>query len=160
LFANPPAFGNTGAINVNLVKITFGTTEEFKSGLVALKLDFNVTDLVSIVDVQLEEVAAASGLAFKIGAKTKYAGTDIFESYADSLAVVGAWKITKVSDGSSVSVSSVAKDTTNKCWTVTAAAGPTSGTELKIELQDPTTLAGLTTAVEGIESVYVKVTAP
>jgi hypothetical protein len=144
---------------VNLVKITFGTLEEFKSGLVALKLDFNVTDLVSIVDVQLEEVDDASGYAFTIGAKTKYAGTDVYETYKDLLAVVGAWKITKVSDGSTVAVDTVAKSDANKGWIVTAddTTPITSGVELKIELVDPTALAALTTPVEGIESVYVKV---
>ena len=153
LYANPPAFGNTGAINVNLVKITFGTLEEFKSGLVALKLDFNVTDLVSIVDVQLEEVDDAAGYAFTIGAKTKYAGTDIYESFADLLAVTGAWKITKVSDGSNVAVDTVTKDATNKGWVVTAddTTPIATGTELKIELVDPTALAALGTPVEGIE---------
>jgi hypothetical protein len=113
----------------------------------------------NLVDVELYEAVAATGDAYKIAARTLYAGTDVYDSYDDLLAVVGAWKITDA-DGADVAVSSVVKDDTNKCWTVTSAAGPSSGDELKIELVDPTALAALTAPVTGIESVYVKVTKP
>jgi hypothetical protein len=161
LYTTPPDFGGSGSINTAITKISFGSVEEFKSGLVALKLDFNVADLTDIVDVELAEVAAASGYAFKIGAKTKYAGTDIYETYADLLAVVGAWSAT-LPDGTSVTIASVAKDATNKGWTVTLASSPViaAGVKIKINLVDPTALAALATPVEGIEGVYVKVAKP
>ena len=38
-YANPPRFGGTGAISSNLVKLSFGSIEEFKSGIGAMKLD-------------------------------------------------------------------------------------------------------------------------
>jgi hypothetical protein len=157
-----PRFGSTGAIVTGSVRLVFGSTDDFKRGLGATKITFSLKDLENenMVDVELYEAAAATGDAYKIAARTLYAGTDIYDSFDDLLAVTGAWKITKVSDGSSVAVSSVAKDNTNKCWTVTSAAGPTSGDKLKIELVDPAALAALTAPVTGIESVYVKVTKP
>lgn len=162
LYTTPPNFGGSGAINTAITKISFGSLEEFKSGLVALKLDFNVADLTDIVDVELEEVAAASGYAFKIGAKTKYAGTDIYEAFQDLLAVAGAWKAELVSDGSTVDIASVAKDGTNKGWTVTLDNTPVIATDakVKINLVDPTALAALGTPVTGIEGIYVKVIKP
>jgi hypothetical protein len=161
LYTTPPNFGGSGAINTSITKISFGSIDEFKSGLVALKLDFNVTDLTDIVDVELEEVAASSGYAFKIGGKTKYAGTDIYESYQDLLAVVGAWKA-ELPDGTAVDIASVVKDATNKGWTVTLDNTPTiaQGVKVKVNLVDPTALAALGTPVEGIEGITVKVTKP
>lgn len=162
LKATYPRFGSTGAIVTGLVRLVFGSTDDFKRGLGATKINFSLKDLENenMVDVELYEAAAATGDAYKIAARTLYAGTDIYDTYKDLLAVVGAWKFTKVSDGSSVAVASVVKDDALKGWTVSSAAGPVSGDELKLELVDPTALAALAAPVTGIESQYVKVEKP
>jgi hypothetical protein len=165
-FANYPNFGSSGAINTGQIRVTFGTTEEFKKGSIfARKLNFSVSTLPNIVDVELTEDAPASGYAFKIVAANKYSGTNIAENYADLLNVVGAWKITK-KDGTEVDVASVAKDATldngEGGWTVTAdsAVAIAPGTELYIDLVDPTALKALAASVEGIEGIKVKVVKP
>jgi hypothetical protein len=165
LYSTYPRFGNTGNINTGLTKITFGTPEDFKQGLGCVKLTHSISELPNMVDVTLAEGAVASGYAFKIVARNKYTGTNIYQTYADLLNVVGAWKISK-KDGTVVTVASVAKDATldsnNGGWTVTANSTPTinPATELYIELVDPTALAALTTSVTGIESFKVKVLKP
>lgn len=163
LYASYPRPGGTAAINTGTVKISFDI-EQFKSGIGRVKIDFSPVDLQNLYDVQLTEFGAASGYAFKIGGRTVYTGTNIYDigTYADDLAVVGAWKATLLSTGDDVTIASVAKDAALKCWTVTLGSSPTitSGAKIKIELVDPTALAALTTPVEGIESVAVKVLKP
>lgn len=162
LYATPPRPGGTGAINTNQVRLTMGSVDEFKTNIGAVKLDFNVADLMNIVDVQLLEVGAAAGYVFKIGAETKYAGTNIYESYADALAQVGAWKATRLDTGANVTVSAVAKNAVLKGWDVTLdnAAAIAADVKIKIELVDPAALAELATPVEGIEGMYVRVVKP
>lgn len=159
LYSTPPKPGNTGNVNSNQVRITFGDLEEFKSGLVALKLDFNVADLQNIVDVQLEEVGAAAGYVFKIGASTKYAGTNVYDTYKDLLAVVGAWEVIRLDTGAAVTVDSVVKNDATKGWDITLddAVAIANGVKLKINLKNPTVLAALGTPVTGIEGVYARV---
>jgi hypothetical protein len=161
-FANPPRPGNTGNVNSNLVKITFGSVDEFKSMVGAIKLDFDVAALANIVDVELSEAAAAAGYVFKFKAKTKFAGTDIYETYQDLLAVVGAWKATRLDTNANVTIASAAKDATNKGWTVTLdnTTAIASNVKVRIELVDPAALKALATPVTGIESIYVNVVKP
>jgi hypothetical protein len=167
LYSTYPRFGNTGAINTGLVKLTLGDADDLKGGgLSCIKVDSSfVKNLPNIVDVSLSEGTTATGYAFKIVAKRKYTGTNIYEAYKDLLNVVGAWKIT-LADGTVVTVASVAKDATldgaNGGWTVTAASSPTisSGAVMYIELVDPAALHALGTPVEGIESIKVKVAKP
>lgn len=163
LYSQAPKFGGSGAINTNQVRITLGDADEFKSaGLVALKLDTAISAMDNLIDVDLLEVAAASGYAFKIGAYTKYAGTNIYDNYADALEDDAAWVATIKTTGASVGIASVAKDATNKGWTVTLESTPTiaAGVEIYINLVDPTALAALTIPVTGIEATRVKVTKP
>jgi aryl carrier-like protein len=162
LYSSYPQWGGSGAINTGTVRFTLADVEQLKNNVGAVQVSFNPADLVNMVDVKLSELATASGYAFKIGARTNYTGTNIYPTYQDSLAVVGAWKATLVSDGSNVTIASAAKDATLKGWTVTLGSSPTiaANAKVKIELVDPATLAGLTIPVEGIESISVKVTKP
>lgn len=161
LYTNPPRFGNSSNINTNKTKLVFGTVEEFKGKLIAVKLNFDPTKLANIVDVALFERIAATGYAFKIASEQYCAGTDLYAAYKTGLAQTGAWDIS-LPDGTAVTVASVAADDTNKAWTVTAASSPTiaAGVKLTVKLKNPTVLAGLTTPVKGIESIPVVVTKP
>jgi hypothetical protein len=163
LYSTYPRWGASNAINTGTVRFTIGDIEQLKGNVGAVSLaGISIAGLANMVDVQLLSLAAPTGYAFKLGAKTKYSGTDIYSTYKDLLNVVGAWKITRMDDGSSVTVASVAKDDVLKGWTVTAGSSPTiaTGILLKFELVDPVALAALTASVEGIESVYVKIAKP
>jgi hypothetical protein len=162
LYANYPRPGGTNAINTGVVKLTLGDPEQFKNNVGAVQVTFNPKELVNMVDVRLVEFAAASGYAFKIGLYTNYTGTNIYANYSALLAVIGAWKATLLSDGSNITIASVAVDAVNKGWTVTLGSTPTisAGAKIKLELVDPVALAALTAPVTGIESIPKKVTKP
>lgn len=154
-YANPPRPGNTGNINTNQIRFAFGDIDEFKSDIGVVKLDFNLSDLVNIVDVQLKNAGGSTLTALKVAAETKYAGTNIYEAYADALANKDAWKVTNAETGAAVAVSAVAKNATAKGWDLTKASG--AGT-FRVELVDPAALKALNPSVEGIESVYTLIT--
>lgn len=162
LYTNPPRFGNSSNIVTSKTKLVFGTVDEFKGNLGAIKIDFDPTKLANTVDVTLSEAITATGYAFKIAIKQSCAGTNIYNSYKTLLDQTGAWKATLLVAGTAVTVSSAAHDDTNICWTVTLASSPTisATTKIKIELVDPTALAALTTAVKGIEGVSLIVVKP
>lgn len=162
LYTNPPRFGNSSNIVTSKTKLVFGTLEEFKSGLVAIKIDFDPTKLANTVDVVLSEAIAATGYAFKIAGNQKCAGTSIYTAFRTLLDQTGAWKATRLDTNAAVTVSSAAHDDTNSAWTVTLASSPTiaATTKIKIELVDPTALAALTTPVKGIEGIEVIVVKP
>jgi hypothetical protein len=161
LYTTPPRFGNSSNIVTSKTKIVFGTVDEFKSGVGAIKIDFDPTKLANTVDVPLSEAAAATGYAFKIKGKQLCAGTDIYASYKTLLDQTGAWKATTAA-GLAVVISSAAHDDATSSWIVTLASSPTiaATTKIKIELVDPTALAALTSPVLGIESVAVTVAKP
>jgi len=157
LYTNPARFGNSSNIVTSKTKLVFGTVDEFKGKKVALKIDFDPTKLVNIVDVQLAEAIPGTGYAFKIAGAQVCAGTDIYAAYKTLLDQTGAWKATRLDTNAAVTVSSAAHDDTNLAWTITLASSPTiaASTQIKIELVDPTALAALTTPVKGIDSLAV-----
>lgn len=167
LYSTYPRFGNTANINTGLVKLTLGDADDLKGGgLSCIKVDSSfVKSLPNIVDVVLSEDKAATGYAFSIVIKRKYTGTNIYESYADLLNVSGAWKAS-LADGTSVGIASIAKDATldngNGGWTATLASTPTidPDTVIYLELVDPAALYALTSPVDGIESIKLKVLKP
>jgi hypothetical protein len=162
MYTDPPRFGNSQNIQVTKTKLVFGTLEEFKSNVGAIKIDFDASKLVNTVDVVLSEKAAAAGYAFKMGGAIKCAGIDIFTDYQDLLAVIGAWKATRLDTNAAVAIATTVKDAVNKLWTVTLdnATAITTGVKIRIELVDPTALHALGTPVDGIESISVIVIKP
>jgi hypothetical protein len=162
LYTDAPRPGNSSNIVVSKTQLTFGNIDEFKSNIGALKINFDPTKLQNTVDVILAEAAAAAGYVFKIGATGKCSGINAYQQYQDLLAVVGAWKATLLSDGSNITIATVAKNATTGGWDVTLGNSPViaSAAKIKIELQDPGTLAALGTPVTGIESVSVTVSKP
>jgi hypothetical protein len=161
IYTDPPRFGNSQNIQVIKTKMVFGTLEEFKSNVGAIKLDFDVSKLVNTVDVVLSEKIAAVGYAFNIAATVKCAGIDIYSDYQDLLNVIGAWKATRLDTNANVTIASVAKNA-GGYWVVTLDNGTVipALTKVQLELVDPTALHALGTAVDGIESVAIIVTKP
>lgn len=94
-----------------------------------------------------------------VKAVTAISKTDMYDNYADALAVVGAWKAVKASDGTEVTITAVTKEVAAKGWSFASAY---TG-DVIITLADPTALAGLTAAIGtktagGFESDSVTVT--
>lgn len=74
-----------------------------------------------------------------VKAVTSITGTDLYNTYDDELAVVGAWVLTNTLTGAESAPSTVAKNATHKGWTIThAIAAPVT-----IRLASPSALAAL-----------------
>src|SRR5574341_871622 len=96
LYTDPPRFGNSSNIQTSKTKLTFGTIEEFKSNIGAIKLDFDPSKLVNLVDVTLVEKAAQATNVFTLGGIVECAGTDIYASYSSGLANIARWVVTRL----------------------------------------------------------------
>lgn len=105
-------------------------------------------DLEGLFDVNVDSRAAATTTTVTVGGLTDCKKSDIYDSFGDALAVVGAWSLKKA-DGTPVTITGVAKDTVNKGYVLTFAS-QTSGTVLKADLSAAAALYALN--VEGIES--------
>lgn len=116
-----------------------------------------------LLDVQLVEAVSSNTNARKIGGviKTSKAGVtlNVYEDFSAAM-VADKWKATNLTTGADFAITSVAPDTTNKCWTVTldstAYTSLAVGSKIKIEWVDPTALDAA--SIPGIESVPVIIT--
>jgi len=162
LYTNPPRFGNSANIATSKTELLFGSVDEFKNKLVAIKVDFDPTKLANIVDVTLAESAAASGYVFKIKGTQSCAGNDIYAAYKLALAQTGAWKATNLTDGSSITVSSITADDATSSWFITLNNSPViaPATKIKLEFVSPAAGALLSTPLKGIEAFSLIVTKP
>jgi hypothetical protein len=161
LYTNPPRFGNSANIVTQKTKLLFGTIEEFKGGLGAIKVSFDPTKLANTVDVVLYEKLVASANVLKIAGKAFCADTDIYAGYSTALANVARWSAINATTGAAITITSVAVDATNKAWTFTldstAHSALPSGGKVIINLVSPAVLAAAgVTGIEGLSFVYTK----
>lgn len=161
MYTNPPRFGNSGGITVSNTRVLFGSIDEFKHRVGAIKLDFDVLALQNTVDVVLSEAVPATANALKIIGRVLCAGTDIYAAYSAGLANVARWVATNVETGAPITLTSVAVDAALKGWTLTldntAHGALDSGALVEINLADPATLAAAGFAgIEGIAFIYTK----
>lgn len=127
----------------NLAVVDFGT-------------DKSILSLTGLQDVALSQGAARAANVVTIKAKTACGTVDMYDLYADALAVVGAWAVTRTSTGNVITVTGVAKNANVKGWDITVDSSDpdyvaTAG-QLTISLAGPTTLNGLASPVKGFES--------
>lgn len=158
LYTNPPQFKGSGDVNTANTRITFGTIDEFKYDVGAIKLDFSATSLLNILDVTLddretENTSGALNNVFIIGGKTKCEGTDLYAAYSTGLANVARWRAYKA-DGTAIAITSVTVNATLLGWNITLNSGEftalASGTVFYIDLATPTVLHAA--GVVGIEA--------
>jgi len=123
------------------------------AGIVGL-LDANVTDISHSTNV------------WKIGVEVPTAELgatiNLYDTYADEIAVAGLWVAkTGPTYGTTLAITSVAKDTALSCWTVTfdstAYTALSSGAKIQLNLAAPPTLdAGDVDGIEGIAVILTK----
>lgn len=115
-----------------------------------LKNPKSLTDLLDTIAIpegyDLEsEVNGVTGIsltspaAWVVKAQAAISKEDLYDKYADALAVTGAWKATNALTGAIIAVSTVVKSAANKGWTITLA----TVTAADITLADPAALAAL-----------------
>lgn len=117
-----------------------------------------VIDVFGLTDVEVDSRAAATATTETVGGTFECGGGDIYDQYGSALAVAGAWKITKVSDGTTVAITGVTTSPTLKAYVLTHASLGT-GVAVKIDLVGSDALYAIN--VTGIESVIpVTITTP
>lgn len=162
LYTNPPSWKGSADVQTANTRLTFGSISEFKSGVGALKLGFDVADLNNLKDVILddretENTSGALNNVFIIGGKTKCEGTDIYAAYSTLLNNVSAWRAYDAS-GNDLPISAIALNAGNLGWQITL--NPTNFTPLAagavfyIDLRPPATLATL--GITGIEATKLR----
>lgn len=157
LYTSPPKFKGSGDVQTANTRFTFGSIDEFKARVGAIKLDFIVTDLLQLKDVVLddresENASGALNNVFEIGGLTKCEGTDIYIQYQDLLANTARWRAYTAA-GDTIAITSVVKNGTLSSWTVTLNSAAfnalTTGTVFYIDLATPDVLHAA--SVDGIE---------
>lgn len=159
LYTNPPKPKGSGDVQTANTRLTFGSIDEFKSGVGAIKLEFNISDLNNMQDVILtdqedENVSGALNNTFLIGAKTRCEGTDIYSTFS-ALLTAANWRAYE-SDGTVIPITSVTPVSGN--WQVvlnlSAFNALANGTVFYIDLVPPATLVA--NGIEGIEAVKLR----
>ena len=162
LYTNPPKFKGSTEVNTANTRIVFGSIDEFKSNVGAIKLDFNVKSLTNVIDVVLDDRTSgdASGPVsnvFVIGGKILCDGTDIYAAYSAGLNATTKWRSYKA-DGTPISITTVTLNAGLSGWNVTidsvAFAALASGDVFYIDLQTPTVLAAA--GIIGIEATKLR----
>lgn len=165
LYTNPPMFKGSADINTANTRLTFGSLDEFKYGVGALKLDFSVKDLVNIVDIILsdledENVSGALNNVLIIGAKTDCENMDLYDTYQDTLASALRWRV-YTSNNTVLAIDTVTKNATLRGWNITINAtdynNQPDGTVFYVDLADPAVLnAAGVVGIEGVKLRFVK----
>jgi hypothetical protein len=167
IFVTGNTFGD-GSKNI-VAKITFSfvSVGDFHDSSAYFPLNFNPNEVKGLLDVVLTEAAAhstnvyhiaADVLTAKLGTKINVAGT-----FGTELASAALWTLVKDSDGTSVTITSVALNAggTYFDFTIdsTAYTALASGAKLRIGLATPATLD--TAGATGIEAPdYLIITKP
>jgi hypothetical protein len=136
--------------------ISFETSQIDDNGVI---IDFNngggglgyLTQLQGLFNVGITQAAAPTSTTVSVKAEVVGCGSqDMYDLYADALAVPGAWKANRADTNGTIVVSAVVKSAVFNGWVLTLTAA--TGLTLNIGLAGPTELAALGSPVVGYES--------
>lgn len=162
MYTNPPKFKGSGDVQTANTRLTFGSVDDFKSNVGALKLDFSVGDLLNLQDIILddresENVSGALNNVFVIGGTIRCQGTDVYATLSELLNSVSLWRA-YTSDGTPISLTSVSQNAGLLGWNITINSSAfnalPSGTVFYIDLQVPATLNDA--GIVGYEAVKIR----
>lgn len=153
----PRPHGDASNAKVTKVSISIVDAQDFVENASVFLSDFSVSDLVGLKDVTLSEPSAHSTNVYKIKMTIPTvilnSPINIYDAFAALIAAMTFTAGTGVNFGTSMPVTSVAVDATNKCLTVTldsTAYGLLSAGD-KIKLTPPSVTTLDTGNVTGIE---------
>lgn len=158
------ATGQNVEEGVVTITVSILDNSEYKDNAYAKYISGNINDIAGLLDIKLVELAANTSNAYKIGARVPLTQIgeyiNLYDKYADELAVGANWSATVAATGATLAITTVAKDTALKGWTVTfdntAFTALSSGAKIILQLADPTTLDAAD--VVGIESLPITLT--
>lgn len=161
LYTNPPKPKGSGDVQTANTRLTFGSIDELKSNLGALKLDFSPADLnnmqdVILTDEETENVSGSLNNTFLVGAKTRCEGTNIYSTYK-TLLTAARWRA-YTSAGVDITITSVTPVDLSSAWQIVLNSSEynalAEGTVIYIDLVPPATLVA--NGIEGIEAVKLR----
>lgn len=120
-----------------------------------------LSSLEGLFNVGISQGAAPTVTTISVKAEVLGCGSaDLYDLYADDLAVAGAWKIRRQDNGGTVPITAVAKEAGFNGWQLTfaAIAGSALAVPVNVGLAGPTELDGLD--VSGYASNTLAVTIP
>lgn len=164
IFIKGTGFGDYNNAKVAQATITFVSASDFYDFAAFAQTDFNINDLNGLLNVQLKYVSNTTN-AFHISAKFINAqlGGDqnLYTQYSADL-VAGLWKLTNMTTGVAITLTSVAPQASPKDFLVTVDStmytALASGTIIKFDWVSPTTLDAAD--VVGVEAVPLYFTKP
>lgn len=136
---------------------SFETSQVDDNGVI---IDFNANNggglgylsaLQGLFNVAITQAAAPTSTTVSVKAQVVGCGSaDMYDLYADALAVPGAWKVNRADTNGTIVVSAVTKSATFNGWVLTLTSA--TGLTVNVGLAGPTELAALGSPVVGYES--------
>lgn len=173
IFVSGNGFGDGNGIVTAVISVSYQSASDFNDSGKYFPMTLGYNEVQGLLDVDLTEISHASNV-YKIAATidTAQLGTtlNMYDDYADALAVAGLWKAyTGANYATPLTITSVAKDPTVKGWTVTfdstAFSALSTGAKIKLEFTTPALLdaadiSGTSGYSAGYESVALIITKP
>jgi hypothetical protein len=146
------------------VTLSFVSSDEFYKSSAYITTDMVASDLTGLMDGTMYEPTAHTTNVYKIGIKipTAQLGKDlnVYDYFDDEVALLTFTAATGATYGTSLPITSIAKDTTLKCWTVTldntTFTALASGAKIKLTAPAPPALDS--GSVTGLELTYIILT--
>jgi hypothetical protein len=165
LFTSGAPFGDYNTPGIAKLKVAFSSASDVYDASRFVNTDFAISEIVGLFDATLSEATTNTSSAYKIAAKVINtqlgAEKNLYDDYDDLLADEALWTAEVQDTGTAMTITSVAKDDVNECWTVTLDltewTALTDGDQIEIGLASPTVLiAAGVTDIEGIAVVVEK----
>lgn len=162
IFTSPHKFGDGSNGQTTKVTISFVSASDLYDSAAFVESALSASDMIGQVDFVLSEYASHASNVFKLQAKaaTSDPGNSInlYDYYADEIAATAAWSVkTGAGYTTSVTLTSVAKNSANKGWDITLDntefGALSSGAKLKFSLVSPASLEAID--VFEVESIAV-----
>lgn len=99
------------------VQVSTKNPKDLNEDIAFAQAEFDIEqNVLGLLEVTLEAGAAAAGGKITVRATTGFKQIDLYDVYADALAVVGAWSLVKKTDGSAITITGVTKNVAVKGW--------------------------------------------
>lgn len=161
----PRGFGDASNAKSTKITISIVDSTDFVENAAVVQSTIVASELKGLNDVTLSERAAHTSNVYHIKAEVITAALggniNIYDKYPDAIASAGVWTAKNATSGAAITLTSVAKDTTHKCWDVTVDSTEhtalATGAKILFNLADPATLdAADIVGIEGTGVVCTK----
>jgi hypothetical protein len=163
----PKGFEDGNAAKTTKITIAIIDSRDFTENAEFAGTSFNASDIVGLNDVIPYQALAATTNVYHIGLKIPTSNIlsflNVAGTYTSALAVTNLWKAgTGANFATPLTITSVAYDAANLCWTVTfdstTFTALASGTPIEVGLTDSLSLD--TAGITGIEGTLLIITKP